>query len=417
MKLDRGEALTVLFDTGNAPVLRAGRVAMPRGRAELEWSADIIRRGLALSPLHYPPESGLHPAQSRAFEGLHGFLADSLPEGWGALLMRRRLAQLGHDMNDLSAVDRLALVGREGRGALVFEPATTPEERTGTIDLDAIARESRLILLGEESSLAAELAKLGGASGGARPKIHVGFDISGKSCVADGETAEGYAAWIVKFPATTDPVDIGPIEQAYAIMARAAGIAMSETRLIATDAGPGYFATRRFDRSDRRRIHMASLAGAIEAPPNVPGAINYDMFLRATRTITRHVGDIEQAFRRMTFNVLAGNRDDHTRQHAYLMDEAGEWRLAPAYDLTWSTGPGGEHYLDVAGEGRNPTRAHVEKVGTAHSIAAARIDEIVEQVSGAVDRWDEIAREQGVGAASRKEIAVGLTRISARFRA
>ncbi len=416
MKLAPGEALTVLMAADPAMPELAARVVMSRGHAQLEWSSNTIAAGKWISPLYYPPEPGLHAARSRDFEGLHGFLADSLPEGWGALLTRRRLAGLNIDWASLDAVDRLALVGRRGRGALQFEPATTPPDDVETVDLDTLAEQSRLILLGEESGLATTLAGLAGASGGARPKIHVGFDPAGGVCVADDEMAPGYEPWIVKFRASADPVDIGPIEQAYAVMARSAGVEMSDTRLLAAARGPGYFATRRFDRpGDGRRIHMASLSGAIEAPHYPPGAVDYDMFLRATRAITRHEADVEQAFRRMVFNVLAGNRDDHTRQHAFLMSGAGDWRLAPAYDLTYSAGPGGEHCMAILEEGRNPTRRHVDRLGKAHGLAERRIDEIVDRVRDAVGQWPQRADEAEVSSASLKDIEQRLHDIDRSF--
>ena len=178
-----------------------------------------------------------------------------------------------------------------------------------------------MILSGDDGDLAETLAKLAGGSGGARPKVHVGFDDAGNVSVGSGEIAPGHTAWIVKFRAPEDPIDIGPLEYAYASMARAAGIDVPEHKLIASKKGPGYFATRRFDRPQPgERLHMLSLSGAIESPPQTPSS--YDTLLRATRAITRRADDVAAAFRRMVFNVLAHNRDDHTRQHAFLMDES-----------------------------------------------------------------------------------------------
>lgn len=391
-----------------------GRVVMAGPRAVLEWADALLATGSAVSPLLYPLDRGLIEARGRAFDGLHGFLADSLPEGWGALLMRRRLERLGARWETLDPVDRLALVGEAGRGALVFAPATTPPADVATLDLAELAAQSRSILLGEDASLADTLATLGGASGGARPKVHLGFGPDGRISIDDGESAPGFERWIVKFPALNDPVDIGPIEQAYATMARAAGIAMAETRLLPAANGPGYFATRRFDRpAPGRRLHMLSLAGAVEAPPHLP-SLDYDGFLRATLAITRDARAVEEAFRRMVFNVLACNRDDHTRQHSYLMDAVGQWRLAPAYDLTFSLGPGGEHYLAVAGEGRAPTRAHVEQIGRTHGIAARRVAEIIDTVKAAVGDWLAHARDAGVER-SRGVIGARLAEIAKGF--
>jgi serine/threonine-protein kinase HipA len=393
----------------------AGRVAMDGGLAQLEWSRDVLATRLPVAALYYPPEPGLQPARGRAFEGLQGFLADSLPEGWGRRLMRRRLEKLGVDIATLSPLDRLALVGRHGRGALVYEPATTPAEDVETLDLDALAAEAAAILAGEEGTLADTLADLAGGSGGARPKVHVGFNAEGKVSVGEGELPKGFIPWLVKFRAPNDPDDIGPIEEAYADMAEAAGLMMSEHRLIPARQGPGYFATRRFDRTDGGgRLHMVSLAGAVEAPSE-PGIVSYDTFLRATQAITRRQPDVEAAFRRMVFNILASNRDDHTRQHAYLLDAGGDWRLAPTYDLTYAPGPGGEHYLDIEGEGRNPTRAHVLRLGARHSLDAKAVAVMVEEVRAAVARWPAFGDAAGVTKASAREIATAHARVWAAF--
>ena len=413
MKLAPGTPLDIgLLLNEGAPSSLVGRLAMAGGLAQLEWSAPVIEGRRRIAPLLYPPEPGLQAARGRDFDGLHGFLADSLPDAWGRLLMKRRLEKMGVRLETLSAVDRLALVGNGGRGALVYKPATTPVEKVGTIDLDALAEQSQALLLGEDTDLIDTLARLGGASGGARPKVSIGMAADGT--LGQNAAADGHDEWIVKFRATVDSVDIGPVEEAYARMARAAGIDMAPSRLLPARDGFGYFATRRFDRpSPGRRLHMISLAGALEALPEVP-SIDYDGLLRATAAITRHAGDVEQAFRRMVFNVLAHNRDDHTRQHSYLMDADGDWRLAPAYDLTFSNGPGGEHYLAVEGEGRTPTRGQVMTLGRRHGLSNRTIAEIIDAVRDALTGWPGIAHGLGV-TASRAEIDGRLADMAATF--
>jgi serine/threonine-protein kinase HipA len=406
--------LALAFDPATPPV-PAGRVAMDGGVAQLEWSADIIARKLPLAPLYYPPEPGLQAARGRAFEGLHGFLADSLPDAWGRRLMRRRLEKLGVDIATLSPLDQLALVGGQGRGALVYEPQTTPVSAVETLDLDDLPAEATAILAGEAGRLADTLADLAGDAGGARPKALLGFNAEGQVAVGEGETPDGVIPWLVKFRAPDDLDDIGPIEAAYARMAGAAGLVMSEHRLIPARRGPGYFATRRFDRTEGGgRVHMVSLAGAVEAPTE-PGVVSYDTFLRATLAITRRKPDVEAAFRRMVFNILSCNRDHHTRQHAYLMDTTGDWRLAPAYDLTYAAGPGGEHYLDIEGEGRDPTRAHVLRLGARHGVGAKAVTAMVEDVRAAVARWPDFSEAAGVTKASAREIAAAHARVWAAF--
>jgi serine/threonine-protein kinase HipA len=275
---------------------------------------------------------------------------------------------------------------------LVFAPETLADVEATTLDLDQLAEESQTMLFGEDGQLDALLARLGGGSGGARPKVHVAFGADGSVNAGDeaaGQGVEqwpkyGLEQWIVKFPALTDPRDIGPIEEAYARMARAAGILMAETRLIPASGGGGHFATRRFDRpAPGKRLYMVSLGGAMEASLLMP-SLDYDGFLRATLSITRDMRDVEQAFRRMVFNILVHNRDDHVRQHAYLMDEKCEWHLAPAFDLTFAHGPGGQHYMAVMGEGRDITRGHVEGLSVRHGMAPKRITSIIDAVRCAV---------------------------------
>jgi serine/threonine-protein kinase HipA len=402
MKLAPGTPLAVglLEDEAQAPAPVA-RLAMAQRRAQLEWASEAIAQGHALSPLLYPLGPGLQEARSTEFSGLHGFLADSLPDSWGELVLRRRAEKAGVRWAELTPVDRLAVVGNMGRGALVFTPATAPQDADGSIDLDALARETTSILKGEESDLEALLARLGGGSGGARPKINVGFNEAGD--ILPEAINPGDEAWIVKFKTLGDPLDIGPVEQAYATMARAAGLDVPPSKVIEAKDGPGYFAVKRFDRrGPGRRIHMVSLSGAIETPWEMP-SIDYDGFLRATHAITRHADDVKAAFRRMVFNILACNRDDHARQHSYLMDGSGNWRLAPAYDLTYSTGPGGEHYMAVDGDGRAPNRNNARAVGRRAGLSDTAMDTIISQVRESVADWPTYASATGVSV-SRAEI-------------
>lgn len=419
MKLAPGTPLAIRLLTDEREPARAiGRLAMAGGLAQLEWSAEVIAEGLAVSTLRYPTEPGLHAAGSRTFEGLHGFLSDCLPDAWGMLLLKRRLQSLGHRFEDLNAVDRLALVGARGRGALVFQPETMAEDIADSIDLDRLSDETRHLLVGEESELYAQLLRLGGGSGGARPKVHVAIADGGSLRAGDELAADGgpraAEQWIVKFAAINDPVDIGPLEEAYARMARAAQIDMAETKLIPSATGPGHFATRRFDRpAPGKRVHMVSLGGALEASPHMP-SVDYDGFLRATLAITRSMADVERAFRRMVFNVLARNRDDHVRQHAYLMDDRGNWHLAPAFDLTYSNGPGGGHYMAVQGEGRTITRAHIEKLGKSHGFSVKSVAAVIDDVHSALADWPVHARETGV-TASLPIVSEGLASTAKQF--
>jgi serine/threonine-protein kinase HipA len=417
LKLAPGTPLTIELAFAPDARVPVGRLAWAQQTAQLDWSRDVIAKKLSVDPLlRYPQEPGLQAARTRYFDGLHGFLADSLPEGWGNLVMRKRLAQLGFDIGALTPVERLALVGEGGRGALVFHPATTPDADTSSgIDLDALADEAAQLLLGDGGKLADVLAKAAGGSGGARPKVHVGFGPNGEVSIGDNELPADHAAWIVKFKANEDPTDIGPLEEAYACMAEAAGLKLAPHRLIPAKKGPGYFATKRFDRpGEGARLHMLSLSGVVEAP-TTPGSLSYDQLLRATQAITRNAEDVAKAFRRMVFNVLAHNRDDHARQHSYLMDEHGEWSLSPTYDLTYAAGRGGEHYLDIDGEGRKPTRKHVHALGQKHGLGAKAVELMVEEVGAAVGDWRKFAQAAGVTATTTRLVTDAHARVWSTF--
>jgi serine/threonine-protein kinase HipA len=395
-------------EDGTQAPLPCARVAMAGQRAALEWTPAEIDRGSCLDLFRYPLTPGLIEARSGVLGGLHGFLADSLPDAWGMRLLARRLRRDGIGLETLSCVRRLSLVGHHGRGALLYDPcdehmaADLASDRTA--DIDGLARAANLIMTATDNLRNEQVTRLlellGSGSGGARPKAHV--ELAGE-------------AWIVKSPGPSDPVDIGPIEEVYLQMARICGLNVMSSRLIASSQGPGWFATKRFDRTNGGgRIHVVSLCGALEAPSGVT-AIGYDTFLRATMAITRNVVDVEAVFLRMIFNILACNRDDHSRQHAFLQDSHGNWRLAPAFDLTFSHGPGGEHELDIDGEARRPTRTHVLSLAKRHGVATRKIDAMINAVRSALAEWEHLAKQTGVSATLRTDIATTLAKIYGDF--
>jgi serine/threonine-protein kinase HipA len=398
-------ALSVSLEFASGVEAAVGRLAMTRGIAYLQYSDEFVHSGLRLNPLAPAPDTRLVAApEPRAFGGLHGVLADSLPDGWGTELLRRRAVAHAIDIDSLTMLDRLACVGRNGPGALVYRPEIAFGAESA-IDLDLLANESLRVTEGEATAIVDTLARLGGSSGGARPKILVGMNAAGHLIGSAFPLPEGYDAWIIKFRGSREAIDVGPREAAYADMARAAGLEVMETRLISSDAGgPGYFATKRFDRGpNNARIHLASAAGLLETAWDIP-SFGYDQLLKATNLITRYQPDVLMTYRRMIFNVLAHNRDDHAKQHAYLMSSQGEWRLAPAYVLTFSSGPGGEHYLTVNGRGKDITLTDFERVGDNQGISRKLAREIVDEVSNGISRFRDIAQTYGVRSPSITEI-------------
>ncbi len=411
MNIAPGMPLQVGLAFGPSEHVTVGRLALDGNVAVLEYDREFDPL-LSINP-QFDPGAGIHRARAPAvFSGLHGVLADSLPDAWGELLVRRRALANDVSYGDLTVLDRLAIVGRRGFGALVYKPAIE-DAPTSAIDLDDLAGEADAVLEGTARDVLAELERLGGSSGGTRPKVLVAMNQADGMLAGDAEIPDGYRAWIVKFrSARYDPLDVGPLEAAYADMAREAGVLVSPTRLIETVKGR-YFATERFDRlPGGARLHAASAAGLTDTDWQM-AQIDYELLLRLTRFVTRDERAIEQMFARMVFNVYANNRDDHAKQHAFLMDRVGTWSSAPAFDLTFSRGyqtaNGNEHYLAVDGRGGDDiTRAGIAKVGRTVGIARATIDAIVERVATAVGRFAVYAKAYDVRTAGAREIGEAL---------
>ncbi len=401
MKLPPGEALAVSLAFGPTDRVALGRLALDRrGVAAFEYTRAFLDAGIPAQPLWPPPAPDvLFAKEPRVFDGLHGIFADSLPDAWGFEVMRRRAALRGIAYAELSPLDRLAIVGESGAGALVFTPDYS-ETTSGAIDLDMLSDGALAVLDGIDTDVVEELAKLGGSSGGARPKVFIGRNESGHAIAGNTAIPVGYDAWIVKFRGRYDVADIGPLEAAYADMARAAGIDVMPTTLIASSRGPGYFATKRFDRgAANTRIHTLSVAALLEIDWNLP-SIDYVALHHVVRHITSDQRAVEQMFRRMVFNVLAGNRDDHTKQHRFLMSRDGVWRLAPAYDLTPSSGPSGQHYLAVNGKGGSIESFDLLAVARAVRVKPAIARATIEDVRTAIARFPSFASAYGVSPSS-----------------
>jgi serine/threonine-protein kinase HipA len=231
---------------------------------------------------------------------------------------------------------------------------------------------------------------------------------SGDIRSGEDDLPDGLEHWIVKFPARTDSPDAGATEYAYSLMAAGAGIAMPTTRLFRTSQGEGFFGVKRFDRDGNRRFHVHTFGNLIQANFRIPSA-DYADLLKAASLLTRNHPDVLRAFRLMVFNVLAHNRDDHVKNFAFILDDlTGNWAFAPAYDLLHTPGPGGEHTMTVAGEGRQPGRPHMLQLAERADISRREASTIIDNVQTAVARWTEYAAQAGVSSAGIRRIADSL---------
>ena len=320
-------------------------------RVAFAYSEEWLETGFAISPFSLPVEQKVFVPSGQAFSGLWGVFADSLPDAWGRLLVDRMLKERGIYPADVTQIERLAIVGESGMGALTYHPAWEVHEDSVLGDLDELSAKCHSILNHEDVSNFDELFQIGGNSGGARPKI---------------TTAE----WIIKFPASGDLKDNGLMEKAYMDCAADCGIVVPETKLMPSKRCGGYFAVRRFDREtdhgETKRRHMLT-AGAILEVDWRTAALDYHTLMKLTKILSLgNDDDLEQMYRRMCFNVFAHNRDDHAKNFSWLYDERMDcWHPSPAYDLTWSTTYFGEHTTTVDGNGKDPGLKEILAVGKA----------------------------------------------------
>ena len=385
------------FGAGIIPV---GRLASRDQKTYFEYDASFLKRGLEISPLRLPLKPGLSSFDYSLFEGLPGVFNDSLPDGWGRLLFDRALRSLGVLPSSISALDRLAHVGTHGMGALVYEPDYSQVEADGLLSLDKLAEQAQDVMDGRSEDVLQFLLDLNGSSAGARPKALIGVD-KGQQHISHGvsDLPEGYEPWLVKFANTQDGPDAGAIEYVYAQMAKEAGIHVPNVYLFPARHGAGYFAIKRFDRDGQKRLHMHTACGLLHSDFRIP-SLDYEDLLALTGRVTRDVREVEKMFRLAVFNVMAHNRDDHAKNFSYLMDEEGQWKLSPAYDLTFSSGPRMEQSTSVMGEGRNPSVVHLKRLGEGAGLSDIQIAAIIEQTKAALARWPERAKEYGISKAN-----------------
>jgi serine/threonine-protein kinase HipA len=351
--------------------IKVGRIAQtPEKVLAFEYGVDWLRDGFSISPFNLPLEKRLFIASAAPFDGNFGIFNDSLPDGWGRLLIDRLLLKKQIDPQSVSLIDRLAIVGTTGIGALEYLPAEDLMGGDGSVlDLDVFAMEAKRIQANKDSKDLEIMVRGSGSSNGARPKMFW--------------RDEAGSEWLVKFPAYNDPRTIGKLEFDYMSAAKLAGLIVPETRLLKRK----YFAARRFDRKPGgKKIFMISASGLLDADHRNP-VLDYNHLMLATLKLTRDYSEVEKMFRLMCFNVFAHNRDDHAKNFSFLYDD-GKWQLSPVYDLVYNSGIGitQEHATMVDGEGRNPTEKHILSVAKKVGMSQRRAKVIMSDVQNTVKK-------------------------------
>jgi serine/threonine-protein kinase HipA len=398
--------VAVFYEPIQGQRTKVGRLALSKRQLLFEYDSAFLATKLELSPYKLRLGPGVRAGEPAILDGLMGVFDDSLPDGWGKLLIDRRAVELGMSGTSLTPLDRLVLVGARSIGALVYEPEVALDDPT-VVKLSELAKEVEAVLEDASGANLERLIAIGGSPQGARPKILVQLAPGGAVHFGARQIMPGFTAWLVKFPAKVDDPHAASLEHAYFLMAKAAGLTVPRTQLLGrTRRTPGYFAIERFDRRGAERLHTHTLGGLHHLPHGYPG-LDYRDLLRTTRELTRDERAVAEMFRRACFNVFAHNRDDHSRNFAFVMDGTGTWSPSPAYDLTFSRGPGGEHTMVVAGEGRAPTEAHLLQLAEDAELKNAA--KYLSKVKRAVGAFGDFAEAAGVPANLRKQVAKELS--------
>ena len=411
-----------------------GAVSLEDGgsSAAFQYDPAFAQSGIEISPVTMPLSDHVYifpELPQRTFHGLPGLLADSLPDRFGNTLIDAWLATQGRASESFNAVERLCYTGTRGMGALEFAPAIGPKpQRAKKIEIDALVKLASEVLTHRRSLKAtfanekrknalSDILRVGTSAGGARAKAIIAWNRETNE-VRSGqvEAGKGFDYWLLKFDGVTgnkdkeleDPKGYGAIEYAYFLMAKAAGVEMSECRLL-EEGGRRHFMTRRFDRlAGGEKLHMQSLCALAHFDFNQAGAYSYEQALLTIRQLSLPMAAVEEQFRRMAFNVIARNQDDHVKNIAFLMDKAGHWSLTPAFDVTYSYNPSGDwtatHQMTMNGKRDGFTLADFRACAKSAMMKRGRAEAIIEEVRAAVSKWPDYAEQAQVTNDWRKKI-------------
>lgn len=378
------------------PAIYVGRLAYQGRQGYFEYDGDFLKRNLPLSPFHLQAHQQLQSAPLEPFLGIHGLFNDSLPDGWGLYVMDKHLRKQGVNVEQLTPIDRLAYIGDRAMGALSYRPddgAAYFDTQGEEINLDNLAKESVELYLGETEEVLNHLAVNGTPSGGARPKALIG--INGRQTIYGAhDLAPGFSHWLAKFPTGSDVESRaeGAIEYLYSLMAIEAGIDFPNTQLISGKNNNAYFLVKRFDRLEHnQRVHMHTLAGLVHANFRVPD-FTYENLFKVCQILTKSHLEVKNLFRRMLFNIVVGNRDDHTKNFSFLMDKNGEWKNSPAYDVTFNTGIQGEHSMLVGCSGKNITMKDIDYLAKRASISTRDVKQMLAEIFASLEIWHREVR-------------------------
>ena len=362
-----------------------GKLAAQSNTILFQYAPEFLDSGINISPFRLPLSPEVKEDPKRTFDGLFGVFNDSLPDGWGLLLLDRALRKKGSSLHACLPLQRLAMVGAHGMGALEYTPAAEQAEQAVSVaELDALAEESLRVLRDApvDAGQLDKLIQLNGSSAGARPKILVNV-ADDYRIVPQGAGKPQGTPWIIKFRSAHEPPNTGLTEYAYSLAAREAGLDMPETHLFPSATSPGYFGVQRFDRVHGQKVHVHTACGLLHASHREP-SLTYESLLRLTLLLTKDMREVLKMVRLMVFNVRSGNRDDHSKNFSFLLNKENQWRMAPVYDLTPSEGINGEQTCMVNNKGKDITEKDFLAAAATVDVDARPEREIIQQVDAAL---------------------------------
>ena len=413
---------------------RIGAVSWDAARAlgVFQYDPDFVGAGIEVAPMMMPVREAPYefPALPKeTFKGLPGMLADALPDKFGNRLIDAWLAETGRSARSFNPVDRLCYIGNRGIGALEFEPTLRKATRSKKLEVAQLVdlanrvlqeREDLMGRLGGEDDGEAleDILSVGTSAGGARAKAVLAWNPeTGEFRSGQVQVGEGYQHWLLKFDGVSnnrdkelaDPQGFGKIEYAYYLMARKAGIDMSECRLH-HEGGRSHFMTRRFDRDGAgRKIHMQSLGAMRHFDFNDPASYSYEQAIQTITDLGLGMDTVEQQYKRAVFNVIALNQDDHVKNISFLMDRSGSWQLSPAYDIAYSYNPQGtwtqDHQMSMAGKRNDFTHDNLLDFASNVGLKPARAKRAIDEVTASINKWEGLAQEAAVPPTDVKRIA------------
>jgi len=410
--------LKVFLSADNESILIGKAAYSPRQRVcAFEWSTEARSRGLDLSPLNMPLHGPLFVGQQRLFDGLPGLLNDALPDGWGLLLMDRALTQHGTQLSTVSPLERLAFVAKRAMGALTFEqadPRGQIAERWAR--LGELADEAQKIHRGATDAVSRELLLAGGSPQGARPKIVAGLNADfSEALVGADELPEGFSHWLVKFAAADEEISAPAAEAAYYAVAKDVMALDTPEAMVLELARRKAIATRRFDREGTTRRFVHSMSGILHTDHRVANC-DYSHIAAILRRLPGGENDLEEAFARAAFNLAMHVRDDHTKNHAFMRDGSGQWKMSPAFDLAFSPGPGGQHTLSYAGQWKDPGTEDLLRLAKDFLIEPSTAAKLIDKARASAAQFPSTAANLGASQRLIKQISARMKSVDANLR-